>query len=151
MSSYTIREQIVRAVGERLESITIDNGYQTNLGDSVFGWLSAPLNSDDPVSLIYRDRKNTVIRAIGCHEHTLTIEAILIIAKAANLETVRNMIADVTQCVGVDVTWGGLAQDTGPVWDEEIEIEHSGKKMAGVSIKFNIEYTTAPFDPYTEA
>lgn len=149
--SDTIRQQIVDAVAERFETITVNNGYQTDIGNSIYEWLSAPLNDDDPVSLIYRDRQNVTVVAIGCHEHTLTIEAVLIITHAATLATIRNMIADVVQCVGANLTWGGLAQDTGPPLDEEIELEHKGKKMAGVSIKFDIQYKTAPFDPYTKA
>jgi len=149
--STTIRQQIVSAVGTRLATIKTTGGYQTNLGNSVYEWLQAPLNEDDPVTLIYRDRGNVVVRAIGCHEHTMMLEILLAMTHAASPATVRNMIADVIQCVGTDVTWGGLAQDTGAVSDEEIEFEHSGRKVAGISLKFEIEYTTAPFDPYTEA
>lgn len=149
--SDTIRQQIVTAFDTRMKTIKTANGYETNLGNSVYEWLQAPLQEDDPVSLNYRDRSNVTVRAVGCHEHRLTMEVVLAITKAATPAQVRKMIADVIVCVGTDPQWSGLAEDTRPVSDEEIEIEHRGRKIAGVSLKFEIQHNTAPFDPYTAA
>ena len=149
--STTIRQQIVTAFDTRMKTIKTTAGYKTNLGASVFEWLEAPLQESDPISLVYRDLQDTVVRAIGCHTHTLTMQIVLIIPAAATAAQVRNAIADVISCVGTDVTWSNLAQDTSVISDEEIEIEHQNRKIAGVSLKSEIEYTTAPYDPYTAA
>jgi len=134
-----------------MEEILTAGGFSTDLGESVYEWLEAPLQETDPITLIYRDGGHVTVREIGCHNHTLTMQVVLTIPAAATQETVRQAIADVIKAVGTDVNWSALAQDTSVGSDEEIEIEHEGRKIAGVSLKFAIEYTTAPFDPYTAA
>jgi|GEM_PF-1253406 len=148
----TIRQRIVTAFGARMKGILIASGFSTNLGQSVYEWLEIPLQGTDPITLTCREGGHvTTVHTIGRHKHTLTMQVVILIPSAATPATVRKAIADVIKAVGTDVTWSTLAQDTSVGTDEEIEIEHAGRKVAGVGLKFAIEYTTAPYDPYTAA
>jgi hypothetical protein len=144
----SIRQQIITAVDTRLKTITTVNGYNTNLGNNIFEWRDAPLQESELPGAVYRDLQQTTVMAVGYHEHALALEILILLSGTEAATTIRKLIADVIKCVGTDRTWGTLAEDTLPVSDEEIAIEHAGKKIGGISLKFIIQYVTKPFDPY---
>jgi len=147
--SVTIRQTIITAFDTRMKTIKVAAGYVTDLGNKVYEWLQAPFQDDEAISLIYRDRNTPIERTVGCDINTLAMEVVVVIPSAATMEEVRKAVADVIKCVGVDVTWSGLAQDTSPITEDTVEFEHQNRKIAGILLTFNIMYTTAPFDPYT--
>ena len=64
------------------------------------------------------------------------------------MEDMRLVIADITAAVGVDITWGGLAQDTGQVQGGIGEVRLAEKVITGVVAKFDVTYTTERFNAY---
>ena len=62
-------------------------------------------------------------------------------------EQIREMIADVIKAVGVDETWGDLAEFT-LLPSASMEVEQLEKKIFGAQVDLRIEYQTARFDPF---
>lgn len=142
------RQQIVNAIDTRLKTILIANGYETNLGQKVYEWRAAPVNENEMPCIIYRDENETIDITIGKHVHTLSISVDIIAAKAQNAAAMRKYIADIVKCIGADLTWGSLAEDTSPAGSDDIQIHHQENIISGAGMKFIVQFTTNPFDPY---
>jgi N-acetylglucosamine-6-phosphate deacetylase len=144
----SIRQQIMTAVDARLKTVTTDNGYNTNLGASVHEWRETALEIAELPGVIYRDISQTTVIAVGYHVHNLVLELDIFVSGASAPALLRQCIADAITAVGTDRQWSTLAEDTLPVNDENIAIEHEGKRIGGVRLRFVIQYCTQPFDPY---
>jgi hypothetical protein len=132
--------------------------YNTNLGNNIFWWRDLeknPFQLSELPGMVCRDTNQTTVRAVGQHEHTLTIEGVIMVAAADSGETARYLIADITTAIGSNcppnVCLGGYAQDIGPLESEVFDVQHEGKKGFGVSFQFPVQFCTAPFNPYTQA
>lgn len=146
----TIRQRIIDAIDERFKLIRIVNGYNTDLGNSVYQWKAVSYEVADLPLIEYRDLTNeSVIGPNPTHDHKLNIEA-EIVASAGNTTAaqIRKMIADVKEAIGTDLRWGGLAITTEPVNDLMV-IEQNEKIIGGVKINFAIIYRTVAWDEYT--
>ncbi len=146
------RQKIINAVDARLKTILVTGGFETDLGKNVFAWRSEPLQASELPGLIYRDVSQEVSddeAAIGQHEYELTVEVEIIAQSGATTGSqLRKMIADVIKAIGVDITWGALAQRSNPVSDS-INFEQAEKVIAGALVTFTIIYRTNQWDAYT--
>lgn len=142
------RQRIMDEVMAGFEAILTGNGYGSDLGESVHEWRSHAFPEGELPAVVLRDLAETAVAAVGVHEHSLTMEAEIVLSGHELPAEIRALIADVTACIGADVTWGGLAEATYPPDDEAIVIEQGNRQIAGVRIRFVIEYVTEPFNPY---
>lgn len=151
----TIRQRVVTALDTLFKTIKTTAGYQTNLGSNVFWWRDTPLQVSELPGLVCRDIAETTVRAVGQHEHILTVQAIISLESSDDGATVRKEIADITKALGTQVSpnvcLSGYAEDIDPPDSEVIEVEHAGIKIYGMAVNIRIHYATAPFDPYTQA
>ena len=150
-----IRQLVVTALDTLLKTIKTTAGYQTNLGSNVFWWRDTPLQASELPGVVCRDMNDTIVRAIGQHEHSLTIEVIVSVNSSDSGATMRLAISDIIKALGTNVSpntcLGGYAEDISPPDSETIEVEHEGIKGYGIRLTFNVTYATNPFDPYTQA
>ena len=145
----SIRQQIIDAIETQLGTILTTNGYETNLGSNIFVWKPEPFAATEVPGADIQDQEETTDLAAQLHEHLLTI-AVKVVGSGATIENdTRKYIADVIKAVGVDVTWGALAQDTAPTGIDLIDVAIDDAVRMGVQLNFIIQYTTVPFDPYT--
>lgn len=149
----SIRQQIVAAVVTRLKTITTANGYNTEVGASnVSDWLTASASQSDTVTVSVEDadeRSEQIVSSVQLHELDVKIAAG--IRGGANApQDARNLLADFHKCIGVDRTWGGLAQDTLP-GESRLQAEQADKKIGLVELTVTIKYRTANYNPYTAA
>lgn len=140
------RQAICDAMEVLLKTILRANGYNVDLGSNVYSWRDANLPSANLPALIYRDEQNTVAQTFGNQIHSLGVA--LEIYAETNVEGMRAMIADVTKCIGTDLTLGGLCADITPLADESIRIEHANKRVFGILLKIVIQYETENWNPY---
>lgn len=99
-----IRQTILLALEDRLQTITVANGYATNIGAEVFLWRTSPAREDEmPCLLVYDktlDRKydgaaNTRV------ENQINIAVVVCAAQNENgLQQARTYEADVVKCLG---------------------------------------------------
>ena len=150
-----IRQLVVAALDTLLKTIKTTAGYQTNLGNNVFWWRDAPLQARELPGIVCRDIAETTVRAVGQHEHVLTVQAVISLESSDDGATIRKAITDITKALGTQVSpnvcLGGYAEDIDPPDSELIEVEHAGIKGFGMAVNVRIHYATAPFDPYTQA
>lgn len=145
-----IRQQIIDALAAQLATITVDNGYQGDLGLHLSEWETVPMDpAVESFRLEYRDAdESQEYAAVGEHLHKLVVELRIVLADAAPLLAMRKMIADVTVAIGVDVSWGGLAQDTQQDGNWVVDKGQAADTVSGARVKYVIEYTTEPWNPY---
>lgn len=144
------RQQIVTAIDTRLKTILTANGYETNIGATVVWWAMSPIDQNLLPQILVKDTEKMDILGIGQHQHTLNIavEIMLKPVYTAAASTMRQVIADLYKCIGVDVTWGGLAEDTSLPMESGLRIEQHEYCLVGVGYNFDVEYITNPWDPY---
>jgi hypothetical protein len=138
-------------------TVTIAAPYESSIGTNVFWWRDTdnnPLTQAELPAMTCRDTADVVVRAIGQHEHTLTIEAIASLRSSDSGDSARDAAADIIRALGTNVSpntcLGGYAEDISPIASEVIEVVHEGIKGFGVALRFEVTYVTAPFDPYTQ-
>lgn len=145
----TVRQQIIDAIDTRLQTILIANGYKTDAGLKVFAWREFGLGDTDLPALVYKDVFDEPDQVtIGNVDNTLTVEVSALATKSATSDQqIREMIADVIKAVGVDESWGDLAEFT-LLPSGTMEVEQLEKKIFGAQVDLRIEYQTARFNPF---
>ena len=145
------RDGIITAIDTRMKTIKTTAGYETGIGTNVNWWLMAPLDPDsDLPAICLKDRDRIEWSGIGEHLHSLEISAEIYIKPTytAAAGTMRKAIADMIKCIGVDVTWGGLAQDTLLPPEDNLTIEQQEYCLIAVGFKFVVQFLTNAWDPY---
>ncbi|HUX58125.1 MAG TPA: hypothetical protein VMV77_14200 [Bacteroidales bacterium] len=146
----SIRQQIIDEVIDQLETITIENGYKTDAGKSIYEWRKFPVNKNETPCLIVADPECEITEEEGSiHDHRLTIEIGIIESGADTSGSLRELIADVCKAIGIGAreNWNDLAYDTEPGGDST-DIEHRDRIYGDTSFKIIICYRTPAWDPY---
>jgi hypothetical protein len=148
------RQQIVSAIKTRLQGITVANGYETDLGNAIYEWRLSAYQSTELPGADLRDTTETVGVTVGSHEHKMTAEVKVLGSTSSLPADIRKRLADVVKAAGTDLTWGGLAEDTAAAGQDliEAEVNITGTglvKVCAASVRFEVSYTTAPFNPYS--
>lgn len=146
----SLRQDIIDAVNTRIQTITTGNGYETDAGLKVFWHKKTPMQQSDCPGLVLVDIKGQP-RAIAFRTNINTIELTIngFYVGETDGTFARKLIADIVKCIGVDVTWGGLAEDSVEVdSSDDIEMEHMERKISGVEVVFEITYVSNINDPY---
>ena len=151
----TIRQQIMDVLDARLKTILVANGYKTNLGQNVRQWddEALPDPAEEPTkfpAIKYRDTDDTTEDiAVGLHLHTLPVEIEIIAVGGTAKTEMRKMIADVIQCIGADLNFSALAEDTKPISPEMFKVQQADKFFIAAKATIEIEYTSERFNAYT--
>jgi hypothetical protein len=153
----SIRQKIVDLVLTRFKGILVSGGYETNLGQQVFGWrdtANKPFAETELPAINIRDVRDTIQpQTAQIWHHQLEVQADIIAASGVTTaQDIRKMLADVYKAIGVDRFWtdgGGIkrAFNTEPKTDESA-LEQENKIIGGARINFVIHYRTKSFDAY---
>lgn len=139
------RDSIVDALVDRLEDISIANGYQTDF-EHVEAWKVTPWQdadlpgltvkdlSDEPLNEVSRGTMNKIL-------HGLLVRIELACSGSTPVATIRKMIGDVMDAIRQDETFGGLAIQTSWLGDE-IAVEQEERTVTGANIALRIDYRT---------
>ncbi len=153
------RESIVAAIHTALQTITTANGYETNLGQHGFKWKGGPWQSGELPGYDLRDVADEINAAnnggstvgLNREDHRLQVEIHLATSAAAEIDKqLRKMIADVYKKIGTNRTFGlSYVRTTWPRNDAMGLIQgEEGDAVGGATIKIEVLYHTAPFNPY---
>jgi hypothetical protein len=144
------RQQIIDAVKARFATITPENDYETNLGNSLDEWRTEAFDDSELPGINLRDESEPVTYASkqsGSVLRQLNIVADLIFKEADCSATLaRAGLAEVEKAIAVDPTWGSLAKLT-IMNVSRLMTDDKGMWLGGAQIAFTIEYFTAPFNP----
>ena len=121
----SIRQSIVESIIARLQTITVANGYETNLGSNVFDWKLSAVQEGSLPCVALRDTNETIERRGGNHLHTLSNE---LEAKADGSDS--------------------QVYNTDPVENEQLDFEAENKEFSTINMTFSVKYSTLAFQPY---
>ena len=140
----TIRQQeIMDALGARLQTIQVRNGYLTDIGNNVVEWKTQLTEDDDLPVLTYRDTLEDTKIPTRLHQHELTVEIEVITASGSTTPMmIRMMKTDILAAIGKDPFFGKKAIKTVPT-QYTTTIEQNDKIIGGAKMLFIITYATA--------
>lgn len=131
--------EILTKIGERLEEITIANGYATDLGEKVEYFRDLESEYDNSI-LTFRDADTEVFSPKNSfHEAVMPVEIEAIIFGENVLDLGCLAIADILLAVAVDPTWDGKAIDTS-LKERFKSVETKGKKAVRVGVTIEVIY-----------
>lgn len=145
------RQTLVDRILARFATITIANGYLTNVGAKVKEWQTTPLDETELTTLLVRDTIASVRpdpNGPNSSKHTWTQQIIVdavLQESAQNAVEARKTISDINKAVAVDQTWGGLARRSEQV-NEKLMLDKSGARVAGVQVIFNVITSRRPWE-----
>lgn len=148
----SVRQRLINAIDAKLRTVTIANGFETDMGNHVFHWKASDFSQSDLPLVEYRDVACDVVEGgpMGLHTFALTMEVEVVTAGGSATPTeIRKAIADVYKVIGQDVQFGGLAINTEPTGDE-IKVDQADRVIGGALIRFKVVYRTRLFDPYNQ-
>ena len=154
----SIRQQVINALDTRLKTITIANGYLTDLGTNVAAWSTTPFDpQNETFKLEYLDQDVTTSAGgdipVGVHSHKMKVTLRLIVKDNTPIDLVRKYNADIMKAIGVEAKangsrWSGLAIRTDPEGDRT-QIDRAANRFGGQEISFYITFRTLEWDPYS--
>lgn len=150
MAVKSIRQKIVDKIDDRFKSISLPGGYETELGNNVFWWRTHDLTVDDLPAIVCKDRIHNEWDGIGSWLRTLAVEIEIHLVPDDTADIImRQVLSDLELCIGSDVTWDGLAEDTAIMGDEKITIEAHEDTLIAVGVEMVVTFKTLPWNPRT--
>lgn len=134
-----------------MATITIANGYQTDIGAKVTKWDQTPITERRMKGVDISDPEELSFPGVTLHQdHELTVHAVVHCKDEAGAtpEYLRNAIADIWRTIGLDRTWGNLARTTEPI-KSEISVDQAGQITGGARVQFKVKYRTSTFNPFS--
>lgn len=151
--TYSIRERLVRALVERLNTISVENGYATSPPD---GWaqrwtiagIPVPVAPEFAVALVWRGEENVQEESQGVHRCMLSIVIeVAVSTDNPDIDTdLDQYLTDVEQCVMADEEFGGLATQVF-LRGSSLEITEEEKDEHRGEVRFEIQYDRLRADP----
>lgn len=142
----SIRKQKIDALVALFETITVGNGYSTDIGLKITKHRTTDVQkSDMPGGDLRAGQEDKKPRG-GNHICTLEIELELNAFGDDPAGALEDAIADVTIAVGTSIP-SSLSQLTTPVNTDPIELDQADRKVGSVLCTFSIQYVTAAFQP----
>jgi hypothetical protein len=154
MATKSKRQKIVDKIDEQLKQIREVSGYETDLGADVAWWL---MNAIDPEALsaspkiCCRDRDRAGWgNGVGQHLHQLDVTGEIYLSPDRTIAArqMRQVIADMTTCIGRNLTWGGLAEDTSIPSEEALEMVERENCYVAIGLTFTVTFLTDPWSAY---
>jgi len=170
----TIREQIIERIMAQLETITVSNGYNNNIGSGhIYRQESIIEKGLIPAVSVWELSENRERNSYGGTVRILTIKIEAIVPVNGNKHPVsvsNELLGDIEKALIIgDVTLDELIDDIQDIAAEIIHLPEGRKlthtpetmaeiiqlpiidrRMAGASTDFEITYTTEWGDPYTQ-
>lgn len=134
--SSSKRLAIVSGVGEALEKITIDNGFNTDLGLRVFYWQDLDFQYKETGAINFKDLYEEMADQNIPYQHELYFEVEAIKFSDNWLEDSHLLLQDLIKAININFS-GALRTS---LISNEKTIETKGEKAIRVSLKFKVKY-----------
>ncbi|MBI5810444.1 MAG: hypothetical protein HZB21_04560, partial [Deltaproteobacteria bacterium] len=85
----SIRQKIINAIDAKLRTITIVNGFETDMGNHVFHWKASDFAQSDLPLVEYRDVASDIVEGgpVNFHTFALTVEVEVVTAGGSSTPT----------------------------------------------------------------
>lgn len=139
----TVREQVVDAVASRFRQILVANGYNTDVGNSVYIWKDTAFSVEELPALNIRDESSDIEDLTNKQETIrLNFRTDIVVSNSNPIPTIRAILEDVRKAISVDETFGGLVLYTRMVGDE-IDSVSKEDLIASAFVRFYTVYDVA--------
>jgi hypothetical protein len=143
------RQRIIDELISIFQKNTKLYGHKTDLGSHVFEWKATDFQESDLPGIVIRDTGELIETKGQNHYYTLTIEIEAKVQASTTTNIVREVIADITTILGQNYTINGLVHKITPVENELLNFEITNKKFGTILLKFELQYVTKAFQPYS--
>lgn len=151
--SATIRQRLVDQIVLALRTVTVEGGFQTDAGKSVFVWNPIAIQKTQLPSLNLRDVSETLSTPTpGVLAHELTCDVVGMISDGQTThDACRRLLADVLVVLHHegDQRWRdplNLALRT-ELTKTEMDVVQEERVIGAVRVEFRITYRTTQGDP----
>ena len=134
------RLTLLQALQTQLQTITIANGYTSNIGQVVTYWDAYEVDYNGPAAVTFRDLETQYQRINQNYVNKLSveIEAITFTKQADKLTLSVGLLEDIKTAIAVR-PWGENIIAVRPLLDSK-EIQAKGKQAVCVTLTVEIEY-----------
>lgn len=136
------RQQIIEALNSILSTIV-------SLGGNVFEWKGSDFQESDLPGIDIRDVSEEVEIKGQRHFNKVTIELEGKVSASTSTQQARDVMADIIAKMGEKFNINNLAHKITPLDNELLDFEKGNKKFGTILIRFEIEYSTKAFQPYS--
>ena len=145
------RQAICTAIDTRLKTITIVNGYETNLGNNVYEFWDIALEESELPAVIWKDgNESSTLLVTNMQDRTLTIELVLQTTGVNAPSDLRKMIADIEKAMNIDDTWNNLVINSSVLDIKDVfEIEYQERRIGACRAAFTVTYRTGYLNSYS--
>jgi hypothetical protein len=145
-TSISERQEIIDVMMARFATVTIANGYRTDLGKKVTSWETPGADQDFDLWCDIRDSEaKPEERSFQKHEHDLDFEVEVAKRSGSTGPTsrdLRKIISDLLEAVGLDRKWGRDSVLHTKILGNKILIDRKEKVTGYAVIKFRVTYRT---------
>ena len=140
-----MRQQLIDTIVARLKTITVLNGYNTNIYENVSAWRMGTISPDDLPSIEVRDLDAIMTDEDldGTTGHALNFEAYILCAGASAAADARAGIADIAKALNTDPTFGGIVKLFN-VTGHSLAMQQAEENLVVGTYEFNLYYWTGP-------
>lgn len=139
------RQTMMAALKTQLETITTANGYNTNLGASIYEWRGYPADTSDMPLAIMRDNEHKVENGYHEHNHELSVDVEIIASGSSVVSEMRKMLADVYDALGGGITLGNCVYSIDYNGDSLVLVHEEQKIMSG-TVALVLRFKSGAFD-----
>lgn len=143
------RQRIVDQIKALLATVTISNGFKTDIGLNAFEWRSTDFQDTELPGIDVRDPSEDVEARGGRHFYTLVIEIEAKVSSSNTTDQAREVLADIQTLMGRNQNLDGLAHLVRPVQNELLDFEKLNNKFGSVIMRLEVQYATKAFQPYS--
>lgn len=147
--SLTIRQSICDNILARLKTISKSNGYYNDY-KLVDEWKLSALKKEAYPAILLVDDTNIVTAYDRLKtDFNLRITVAILCQSEDAPSDLRKYIADVYQCIGVDITCDGLCFDIEPLGDV-MNLQQQENVYGDVELKFNVIHNCKSWDLFNQ-
>lgn len=144
----SIRKQIMTAFVNRMKTITVAGGYETDIGLNVGEWRTEDFQAADIEGMDVRDTGEATEVIGGNHLSTISIEIESKVSGGTSPDMARKVVADISKAIGTDRGFGGLVQRALPAQNESLGFDRKDRMFGSILMSISLSYITKPFKPY---
>lgn len=136
-----------------LSQVTVENGYLTDMGNSVFYWQSIGFEYGIKEGVSYQDVVSSIEQLNNSYEHVQTVQLMAVSFVEHEIDSIEfnmkvrdqadRMRSDLFRVIRENESWGGLAFNTAPAPETtSLTVETEGQTAIRFSIEIEIKYRT---------
>ncbi len=138
MSITSVRKLIIAAIVTKLKAITIANGYNTDLAESVVDWQITNVAIEDLPQIEVKDPSASTERRGSMDYNTLSVE--LVGRVVGSIDSARDLLADMTAAMNDSPTYPANVYLSDLISKPELAPDEKDKRAVKVTMNYDVKY-----------